>query len=87
MAWRGAVCRLFVNPQRCAIISASRAQGTAAPARWGECHDTVPATEITLFKETVHHPQMHLSTQMVSLSFADYTQTHPPIWRLMVAFN
>ncbi|KAM3597968.1 uncharacterized protein V6R79_011890 [Siganus canaliculatus] len=33
MALRGAVCRLLVNPRRCAIISASRAQGTAAPAR------------------------------------------------------
>lgn len=33
MALRGAVCRLLVNPQRCALISACRAQGTAAPAR------------------------------------------------------
>uniref|UniRef100_A0A3Q3ENA5 Glutaryl-CoA dehydrogenase, mitochondrial n=1 Tax=Labrus bergylta TaxID=56723 RepID=A0A3Q3ENA5_9LABR len=33
MALRGALCRLLVNSQRCAIISASRAQGTAAPAR------------------------------------------------------
>ncbi|XP_073350262.1 glutaryl-CoA dehydrogenase b [Pagrus major] len=33
MALRSAVCRLLVNPQRCAFISASRAQGTAAPAR------------------------------------------------------
>ncbi|XP_041672869.1 glutaryl-CoA dehydrogenase, mitochondrial-like [Cheilinus undulatus] len=34
MALRSALCRLLVNPQRCAIISATRAQGTAAPARW-----------------------------------------------------
>ncbi|XP_074553747.1 glutaryl-CoA dehydrogenase, mitochondrial-like [Halichoeres trimaculatus] len=34
MALRSALCRLLVNPQRCAIISASRAQGTAAAARW-----------------------------------------------------
>lgn len=33
MALRGALFRLLVNPQRCAIISASRSQGTAAPAR------------------------------------------------------
>ncbi|XP_074552947.1 glutaryl-CoA dehydrogenase, mitochondrial-like [Halichoeres trimaculatus] len=30
MALRSALCRLLVNPQRCAIISASRAQGTAS---------------------------------------------------------
>ncbi|XP_070704696.1 glutaryl-CoA dehydrogenase b [Pempheris klunzingeri] len=34
MALRGAASRLLVIPRRCAIISASRAQGTAAPARW-----------------------------------------------------
>lgn len=39
MAMRGAVCRLLLNTQRCALISASRAQGTAAPARWGKCCD------------------------------------------------
>ncbi|XP_036797101.1 glutaryl-CoA dehydrogenase, mitochondrial [Oncorhynchus mykiss] len=33
MALRSAVCRLLVNPQRCAIISASRSQGSAAPAQ------------------------------------------------------
>nr|XP_046270830.1 glutaryl-CoA dehydrogenase, mitochondrial-like [Scatophagus argus]XP_046270831.1 glutaryl-CoA dehydrogenase, mitochondrial-like [Scatophagus argus] len=34
MALRGAVCRLLANPRKCAIISASRAQGTATPVRW-----------------------------------------------------
>ncbi|XP_008281982.1 glutaryl-CoA dehydrogenase, mitochondrial-like [Stegastes partitus] len=33
MALRSAVCRLLVNPHRFATISASRAQGSAAPAR------------------------------------------------------
>uniref|UniRef100_A0A674DEP6 Glutaryl-CoA dehydrogenase, mitochondrial n=1 Tax=Salmo trutta TaxID=8032 RepID=A0A674DEP6_SALTR len=33
MALRSAVCRLLVNPQRCAIISASRSQGSAASAQ------------------------------------------------------
>ncbi|CAB1341960.1 unnamed protein product [Coregonus sp. 'balchen'] len=33
MALRSAVCRLLVNPQRCAIILASRSQGSAAPAQ------------------------------------------------------
>ncbi|MEQ2253935.1 hypothetical protein ILYODFUR_037651 [Ilyodon furcidens] len=33
MALRSAVCRLLVNPHRCAFLSASRAQGTAAAAR------------------------------------------------------
>ncbi|XP_042361682.1 glutaryl-CoA dehydrogenase, mitochondrial-like [Plectropomus leopardus] len=33
MALRSAVCRLLVSPHRCAVISASRAQGTAAAAR------------------------------------------------------
>uniref|UniRef100_A0A674DDF6 Glutaryl-CoA dehydrogenase, mitochondrial n=1 Tax=Salmo trutta TaxID=8032 RepID=A0A674DDF6_SALTR len=35
MALRSAVCRLLVNPQRCAIISASRSQGSAASAQKG----------------------------------------------------
>ncbi|XP_029293946.1 glutaryl-CoA dehydrogenase, mitochondrial-like [Cottoperca gobio] len=34
MALRSAVCRLLFNPHRCAIIAASRAQGTAAAASW-----------------------------------------------------
>ncbi|KAM7386287.1 hypothetical protein PAMA_009091 [Pampus argenteus] len=35
MALRTAVCRLLVNPHRCTILSISRAQGSAAPARCG----------------------------------------------------
>uniref|UniRef100_A0A3B5AUY0 Glutaryl-CoA dehydrogenase b n=1 Tax=Stegastes partitus TaxID=144197 RepID=A0A3B5AUY0_9TELE len=34
MALRSAVCRLLVNPHRFATISASRAQGSAAPFNW-----------------------------------------------------
>lgn len=66
MALRNAVCRLFVKPQRCAIITASRAQGTAVPARWGKYNNTMPATDIILFKGTVHNPQYHLLIQMIS---------------------
>ena len=36
MALRTAVNRLLVNSHRCAVISTSRAQGTAAPARYGQ---------------------------------------------------
>lgn len=56
MALRGAVCRLLVNSQRRAIITACRAQGTAAHARWGKCNDYMPATVVILFKGTVQHP-------------------------------
>ncbi|KAG9343954.1 hypothetical protein JZ751_013343 [Albula glossodonta] len=34
MALRSAALRLLVNSQRCALLSASRAQGTVAPAQW-----------------------------------------------------
>lgn len=69
MALRGAVCRLLVNPRRCAIISACRTQGTAAPARWGKCCDSMQATDKALFTGTVQDPQ--ISIQMVSVSFAE----------------
>lgn len=45
MALRGVLFRLLVNPQRCAIISASRSQGTAAPARQGEYDIATSTTE------------------------------------------
>ncbi|XP_010765537.1 glutaryl-CoA dehydrogenase, mitochondrial [Notothenia coriiceps] len=34
MALRNALCRLLVSPHRCAVLSASRSQGTAAQANW-----------------------------------------------------
>ena len=50
MALRNAWCRLLAKPQRCAIISASRAQGTAAPVRWGKYNNNMQGTYITLLK-------------------------------------
>ncbi|KAK1878286.1 Glutaryl-CoA dehydrogenase mitochondrial [Dissostichus eleginoides] len=34
MALRNALCRLLVSPHRCAVLSVSRSQGTAAQANW-----------------------------------------------------
>uniref|UniRef100_A0A669C4Y8 Glutaryl-CoA dehydrogenase, mitochondrial n=2 Tax=Oreochromis TaxID=8139 RepID=A0A669C4Y8_ORENI len=51
MALRRAVCRLLVNPHRCALITASRAQGTAAPITHAafDTEVNIPSVQIVQF--------------------------------------
>lgn len=55
MALRNALCRLLVSPHRCAVLSASRSQGTAAQANWGTDNMRCLCFIVIVLRETVFY--------------------------------